>query len=170
MYARMVKGQFKPDKFDFVTNTLEKDVIPLLKRQNGFRDELSFFSKEMKEGYAISFWDSKSDLEKYERDVYPKVHEKMAEAFSKHGIVTGLDDIAAIGRVVKRYGCSADMVTLQERHLTQAFQEVFFEKVFADQRNHIERETQEISCGLQENLVEGRFSSCCDLGAFYEEN
>ncbi|MHC5102256.1 MAG: hypothetical protein ACYSOQ_02445 [Planctomycetota bacterium] len=60
--------------------------------------------------------------------------EKMAEAFSKHGIVTGLDDIAVIGRVVKRYGCSADMVTLQERHLTQAFQEVFFEKVFADQR------------------------------------
>jgi hypothetical protein len=81
MYARMVKGQFKPDKFDFVTNTLEKDVIPLLKQQHGFRDELSFFSKEMKEGYAISFWDNKADLEKYEREVYPKVHEKLADAF-----------------------------------------------------------------------------------------
>jgi hypothetical protein len=81
MYARMVKGQFKPDKFDFVTRTLEKDVIPLLKQQKGFRDELSFFAKDMKEGYAISFWDDKKDLEKYVRDVYPKVHEKMAEAF-----------------------------------------------------------------------------------------
>ena len=81
MYARMVKGQFKPDKFDFVTRTLEKDVIPLLKKQHGFKDELSFFDRNLKEGYAISFWDNKADLEKYERDVYPKVHEKMAEAF-----------------------------------------------------------------------------------------
>jgi hypothetical protein len=81
MYARMVKGQFKPDKFDFVTNMLEKDVIPLLKKQHGFRDELSFFAKDMKEGYAISFWDDKKDLEMYARDVYPKVHEKLADAF-----------------------------------------------------------------------------------------
>lgn len=81
MYARMVKGQFKPEKFDFVTRTLENEVIPLLKKQQGFRDELSFFAKDMKEGYAISFWDNKADLEKYEREVYPKVHEKMAQAF-----------------------------------------------------------------------------------------
>jgi hypothetical protein len=77
----MVKGQFKPDKFDFVTSTLEKEVIPLLKKQKGFRDEVSFFAKDMKEGYAISFWDNKTDLEKYEREVYPKVHEKMADAY-----------------------------------------------------------------------------------------
>jgi len=81
MYARMVKGQFKPEKFEFVTKTLEKDVIPLLKKQKGFRDELSFFDKDHKEGYAISFWENKADLEKYERDVYPTVHEKMAAAF-----------------------------------------------------------------------------------------
>ena len=60
--------------------------------------------------------------------------DKMAGVFSDHGIDTDLDDKAVIGRVVKRHGCSADMVTLQERHLTQAFQEVFFEKVPADQR------------------------------------
>ena len=60
--------------------------------------------------------------------------EKMAAVFSEQGIDTGLDDKAVIDRVVKRHGCSADMVTLQERHLTQAFQEVFFEKVPSDQR------------------------------------
>jgi len=73
MYARLVKGQFKPGKFDFATRTLENEVIPLLKKQHGFRDEVSFFNKDMKEGYAISFWDDKSDLEKYEREVYPQV-------------------------------------------------------------------------------------------------
>jgi len=60
--------------------------------------------------------------------------EKMARIFSDHDVDTGLDDRGVIERVVKRHGCSADMVTLQERHLTQAFQEVFFEIVSADQR------------------------------------
>ena len=81
MYARMVKGQFKPEKYEFVTRTLEKEVIPLLRKQHGFRDELSFFEKDKHEAYAISFWDNKADLEKYEREVYPQVHKKMADAF-----------------------------------------------------------------------------------------
>ena len=81
MYARMVTGKFKPEKLNFVTQALERDVIPLLKKQHGFRDEVSFFDKDMNEINAISFWDSKKDLEKYERDVYPQVHAKMADAF-----------------------------------------------------------------------------------------
>ena len=60
--------------------------------------------------------------------------QKMAAVFSEYEIETGLDETAVIQRVVKRHGCSADMVTLQERHLTQAFQEVLFEKIPADQR------------------------------------
>ena len=59
---------------------------------------------------------------------------KMAGVFSEHGIDTGLDEQAVIARVVKRHGCSADTVTLQERHLAQAFQEVFFDKVPEDER------------------------------------
>ena len=60
--------------------------------------------------------------------------EKMAGVFRDHGIDTGLDDTAVTERMVQRYGRSADMVILQERHLAQAFQEVFFEKIVSDQR------------------------------------
>lgn len=77
MYARLVKGQFKPGKFESATRQLEDDVIPLLKKQHGFRDEISFFNEDNKEGFAISFWDNKADLENYTRDVYPQVHDKM---------------------------------------------------------------------------------------------
>ena len=59
---------------------------------------------------------------------------KVAAVFTSHGVQTGLNEAAVIARVVKRHGCTADMVTLQERHLCQAFQEVFFEKVPADKR------------------------------------
>ena len=59
---------------------------------------------------------------------------KMAAVFSNHGVDTDLNEQAVVARVVKRHGCETDMVTLQERHLAQAFQEVFFEKVPADER------------------------------------
>jgi hypothetical protein len=59
---------------------------------------------------------------------------KMAGVFSEHGVDTGLDENAIIERVVRRYGCESEMVTLQERHLTQAFQECFFEQIPADKR------------------------------------
>jgi hypothetical protein len=70
---------------------LENEVIPLLKKQHGFRDEITFINEDMKEGYAISFWDEKIDLEKYEREVYPKVREKMAEAFENPPVSTDFE-------------------------------------------------------------------------------
>ncbi len=78
MFARMVTGRFKPGKFDFATGLMEKEVIPLLKKQPGFRDEVSFYDRDSSEGYAISFWNEKADLDRYEKQVYPKVREKMA--------------------------------------------------------------------------------------------
>lgn len=83
MYARMVKGHVKPGKFELATRLLEKDVIPLLKRQEGFRDEITFFDKDHKEGFAISFWDNEKALQNYERKVYPEVRQRMADAFEE---------------------------------------------------------------------------------------
>lgn len=59
---------------------------------------------------------------------------KMEQVFRSYGVETGLDERAVIGRVTKRHRCNPDAVTLQERHISQAFQEVFFEQVPADQR------------------------------------
>lgn len=81
MYARLVKGQMRPGKYEPATRMLEKEVIPLLQKQQGFRDELAIFNEDIDEGFAISFWDNKADLDNYTRDVYPKVRNKMAEFF-----------------------------------------------------------------------------------------
>lgn len=83
MFARVIKGHIKPGKFDLATQTLEKDVIPLLRKQKGFRDELSFFNPGLNEGYAISFWDNKDDMIRYEREVYPEVRDKMSTTFEE---------------------------------------------------------------------------------------
>ncbi len=59
---------------------------------------------------------------------------KLAEVFKKAGIDTALDDNAIISRICDRHNCPAASVTLQERHLAQAFQEVLFELVSPDLR------------------------------------
>ena len=80
MFVRQVTVHFKPDAFDLLNRRLENDVIPLLKKQAGFRDELSFFDKENDEAVAMGFWDTKQDAEKYQRDIYHQVSKKMEEA------------------------------------------------------------------------------------------
>ena len=79
MFIREVKGHFKPGKFDLFNKRLDKEVIPMLQKQKGFRDELSFFDKEKDEAIAMSFWDTREQAEKYARDLYPTIHKKMED-------------------------------------------------------------------------------------------
>lgn len=59
---------------------------------------------------------------------------KLAAIFSEGGVPTGLTEEAIIDRLQARHGCPRDRITLQERHLAQAFQEVVFERVAVGQR------------------------------------
>jgi heme-degrading monooxygenase HmoA len=91
MFVRQVTAHYKPGKFDLLTKRLEMEVIPLLKKQEGFRDELSFFDKEKDEAVAMSFWDTRKDAEKYQRDIYPKVSKKMEEAIEGTPVVRNFE-------------------------------------------------------------------------------
>lgn len=48
---------------------------------------------------------------------------KLGEVFAAAGFPNGLDEAAVKASVVRRHGCAPDTVYLQERHVTQAFQE-----------------------------------------------
>lgn len=61
--------------------------------------------------------------------------DKMSERFKQAGYAVKLDEQAVIDRVVKRHGSAPQTVTLQERHIAQAFQEVLFETVSVDKRS-----------------------------------
>jgi heme-degrading monooxygenase HmoA len=52
---------------------IEKDVIPLLKRQKGFRDEIVLANPGSTEVAGISFWENKEDAENYNRETYAEV-------------------------------------------------------------------------------------------------
>src|SRR6476646_6136796 len=79
MYARNVTMHLKPNTSVEFTQTLEKDILPLLRKRNGFADEITFLAQDGKEALAISLWDRKESAEAYERETYPEVLKGLAK-------------------------------------------------------------------------------------------
>lgn len=73
MFARNVSMQLKPNATAEFTRMLEQDVLPLLRKQSGFADELTFIGSDGTEVVAISLWDEKASADAYSRDGYPEV-------------------------------------------------------------------------------------------------
>jgi heme-degrading monooxygenase HmoA len=78
MFARNVHIQLKPNSATQFTQTLEKEVIPLLRKQQGFRDEIAFLAPNGNEAYSISFWESQEKADAYNRAGYPEVLKVLA--------------------------------------------------------------------------------------------
>jgi hypothetical protein len=79
MYARNVSMNLKPNTAREFTQTFEKDILPILRKQNGFKDEITFVGTEGKDVVAISLWDRKESAEQYGRDTYPQVLKGLAK-------------------------------------------------------------------------------------------
>jgi hypothetical protein len=73
MFARNVSIRLKPNTLTEFTQTFEKQVLPILRNQPGFRDELTFAFGGNTEVAAISLWDSKEQAETYNTTAYPQV-------------------------------------------------------------------------------------------------
>jgi hypothetical protein len=78
MIARNVTMQLKSNSVAEFTRTLEKDVLPLLRKQKGFRDEITFIVPGAKETVGISFWDTQENADAYSRGGYQDVLKSLA--------------------------------------------------------------------------------------------
>jgi heme-degrading monooxygenase HmoA len=76
MFTRTVEVTAKSGKARELANTINEKVLPILKRQAGFVDETLLVSDaEPNQILALSFWNTKEDAERYQREQYPAVHE-----------------------------------------------------------------------------------------------
>lgn len=73
MFTRHVIMELKPNATTEFTNVIEGKVLPLLRKQKGFRDLISFVAHDRSEAIAISFWDTKEEAETYNDTGYPEV-------------------------------------------------------------------------------------------------
>ena len=78
MFARRVHMHLKPNSVAEFTQKLEKDILPLLRKQQGFQDEITFVSHDGREGFGISLWDKRENAEAYNRGTYPEVTKILA--------------------------------------------------------------------------------------------
>jgi heme-degrading monooxygenase HmoA len=78
MFARRVYLQLKPNSVAELTKRLETEIIPLLRKQKGFQDEIAFVGQSGKEAFGISLWDSAENAEAYSRAAYPEVTKLLA--------------------------------------------------------------------------------------------
>jgi heme-degrading monooxygenase HmoA len=82
MFARRVSLSLKPNSAAEFTQRLEKEVIPMLRKQKGFRDEITFVVPAGTEAFGVSLWDNKESADAYNRGSYAdvtKVLEKLVE-------------------------------------------------------------------------------------------
>jgi hypothetical protein len=73
MFARSVALQLKPNSIAAFTQTIENHVIPLLRKQPGFQDEIAFVVPGGTEAVSVSLWDHKKAADTYHRRIYPAV-------------------------------------------------------------------------------------------------
>jgi len=78
MYARNVSIHLKPNMLSDYTRTFENDVLPLLRKQNGFKNEIAFTGSHGTDVTAISLWDNKANAEAYSKNIYPDVVKTLA--------------------------------------------------------------------------------------------
>jgi hypothetical protein len=62
------------------TRTLENEILPLLRRQKGFTDEITLSNPGSPDAVVISLWDNKADAEAYNANTYPVVLKTLTKA------------------------------------------------------------------------------------------
>ena len=87
--------------------------------------------------------------------------ERMEQIFSDRGLRTHIDENTVVEMIVRRHGSDRNTVYLQERHVSQAFQEALFEKVEPEER--IERLSSVLGAETKANDPEDAVSMQNDI-------
>lgn len=74
-FARNVHFQIKDGKETEFTKLFEKEIVPMLRKQNGFEEEVTLVNP--KGAHFISLWDNRKNAETYETMTYPGVLAKL---------------------------------------------------------------------------------------------
>ena len=79
MYARQVSMELKPGSRKDFSHRIEAEILPLLRKQKGFQDEMTFVNPAGTDAFAVSLWDSKESAEDYGRASYAEVTKRLSQ-------------------------------------------------------------------------------------------
>ena len=76
MFTRVVELRAKAGKTSELCNAASEKVLPILKKQQGFQDEIVLVSNtDASHVLALSFWNRREDAERYHREQFTQVTE-----------------------------------------------------------------------------------------------
>ena len=76
MFARILEFTPKFEKQEELIKTVKLEILPILNKQPGFLELLPFVPEIKNEKViTITLWNEKYEVEKYVREVFPKVEE-----------------------------------------------------------------------------------------------
>jgi hypothetical protein len=73
LYARNVAFRIKANMQSDYTHTFENQILPLLKKQKGFKEEITLCNPGSQDAVSISLWDHKNNADDYNTRAYPEV-------------------------------------------------------------------------------------------------
>jgi heme-degrading monooxygenase HmoA len=91
MFARLITLEIKNDQTKEFPQIFGREILPLLKKQRGFRDELLLVTPGKNEATAISLWDTKEEAELYNKETYPEVTKIMNKFVTGIPVVKNLE-------------------------------------------------------------------------------
>jgi hypothetical protein len=73
MFARRASIHLKPNSVAQFSEKVEKEVIPVIRKQKGFRDLTAFVSPGGTEAFVMTLWEGPESAEAYGRESYPRI-------------------------------------------------------------------------------------------------
>ena len=73
MYARNVTFRIKANMQHDYIHAFENQILPLLKKQKGFKEEITLCNPSSQDAVSISLWDHKNNADDYNTHAYPEV-------------------------------------------------------------------------------------------------
>jgi hypothetical protein len=71
--------RLKPNTVAEFSQTIEKRILPILRKQRGFRDEITFIVPGGTDAVGISLWDSREHADAYNSGSYPEVLKELTK-------------------------------------------------------------------------------------------
>ena len=79
MFARNVSIHLKSNMLSDYNRTFENEILPLLRKQKGFKEEITLSNPGSQDAIAISLWENKANADAYNTNTYPEVLKTLAK-------------------------------------------------------------------------------------------
>jgi hypothetical protein len=68
MFVRILRMKLKRESGKGIARAVDQDIVPILKKSVGFAGEFTLVSSDGKEALGVTLWESREDVETYNRE------------------------------------------------------------------------------------------------------